>query len=188
MASTPQICASLCLTPACSDRQSEALHTSSPREYPSTPCWWDRNFPVFRRGGPCLDSWGWVRGVATRAMKCFLFLFRGSSEACRDHRRSRWARSGLEWCQHNKKTYVSGAVAGTRQNGDSYLLLFTAVRNEGRNIFTRWGESTQQAAWCSWRRNAFWYYWKQSIVTFSSLYNFVTFTHAVKIKICCSLI
>lgn len=66
----------------------------SPPDYPSTPCWWDRNFPVFRQGWALLDSWGWMRGVATHAMNCFLFLLKGSSETCGDHRRG-WRVAGV---------------------------------------------------------------------------------------------
>lgn len=38
-------------------------------------------------GWALFDSWGWMRGVATHAMNCFLFLLKGSSEARGDHRR-----------------------------------------------------------------------------------------------------
>lgn len=46
---------SLWLTHTCVQMCMERVpFPSSLPEYPSTPCWWDRNFPVLRRGGPCL--------------------------------------------------------------------------------------------------------------------------------------
>lgn len=44
-------------------------------------------------GWALLDSWGWMRGVVTPAMNCFLFLLKRSSEACGDHRRG-WRPAG----------------------------------------------------------------------------------------------
>lgn len=43
-------------------------------QHPSTPCWWDRNRSRVARRWALPDSWGRGRGVATPAMKCFLFL------------------------------------------------------------------------------------------------------------------
>lgn len=54
-------------------------------------------------GWALLDSWSRVRGVTTFAAKCFLFLLRGPSEARGDHKRSRWATSGLRRRCPNKK-------------------------------------------------------------------------------------
>lgn len=108
----------------------------------------DRNFPVFRRGWALFDSWGRVRRVVTCAVKCFLFLLRGSSEARGDHRvKRRWATSGLRWCCHNKK---HTSVAGTEERRESETWLFTALRDAGRNMATRHKRlkaSVQHEAW-----------------------------------------
>lgn len=52
-------------------------------------------------------------------------------------------------CCHKKKkkiTYINGAVAGTGEKPDSEMLLFTAVKATGRNMFTLWDR--RKEAWC----------------------------------------
>lgn len=75
----------------------------------------------------------------TPAMKCFLFLLKRSSEACGDHRRHCQAAgtySVLGDAATKKMTYINRAVAGTGEKPDSEMLLFTAVKATGRNMFT----------------------------------------------------
>jgi len=81
-------------------------------------------------GWALLDSWGWMRGVMTRAMNCFLFLLKGSSEACSDHRRGSRIASGLKWCCHSKIAYINGAVAGKGEIGKCYYLLLRIPQGE----------------------------------------------------------
>lgn len=58
----------------CAWREKESsLLPLLPPEYPSTACWGDRNFPVFRRGGPVLThgaEWEGSRPVPWTASCC----------------------------------------------------------------------------------------------------------------------